>query len=131
MDGLCPFGEAFGPAWTRDECLESANRVYNRLLKLAPDDEDLDDNSTISFDVIKLLATDDDGLEIREKSKAYRRLFRPNRTNEITALAFVQSCDSVYRRLRFFRASVGNARLVVASLRKMSIDVLPLHKRVL
>jgi hypothetical protein len=129
MDGLCPFGEAFGPAWTREECLESANSVYNRLLKLAPDDEDVNDNSTISFDVIKLLATDDDGLEIREKSKAYRRLFRPNRTNEITALAFVQSCDSVYRRLRFFRASVGNARYVLALLKKHGD--LPTHKSVL
>jgi hypothetical protein len=37
------------------------------------------------------------------------RLFRPDRFDEVTLLAFVQSCDGVYKRLRYLRASVGNS----------------------
>jgi hypothetical protein len=124
MDGKFPFGEAYGPAWTRDESLESALSVYHRLLTLSPEGkhkssgrrlsriENLNGKPSpaISFDLLRLLATDEEGREIREKVMAYRRLFRPNLSNEILPVAFVQSCDSVYRRLRYFRASVGNAR---------------------
>jgi len=41
-----------------------------------------------------------------------KRLFRPDRFNEISLLAFVQTCDSVYKRLRYFRASVGNSSVI-------------------
>jgi hypothetical protein len=41
-----------------------------------------------------------------------KRLFRPDRFNELTLLAFVQACDSVYKRLRYFRASVGNSSVI-------------------
>lgn len=37
------------------------------------------------------------------------RLFRPDRFDEVTLLAFVQSCDGVFKRLRYLRASVGNS----------------------
>ena len=118
MDSHSPFGDSFGPAWTRDECIESAQNTYYRLLSLAhiadddgeePSQED-NLNVSISFDILRLLASDEDGNEIPEKVRAYNRLFRPDNTNEVTKLAFIQSCDAVYRRLRYFRASVGNAR---------------------
>lgn len=120
MDSKYPFGDAYGPAWTRDESIESAQNTFYRLQSLTRDPNDSDDGLNrrdcpdqklrISFDVLRLLASDENGEEIPEKVNAYSRLFRPDLNNEVTELAFVQSCDSVYRSLRYFRASVGNAR---------------------
>jgi small-conductance mechanosensitive channel len=69
-------------------------------------------SNTLSFDVIQLLAIDSDGNVNANKRRVLRRLFRPDRCNELTLLAFVQACDSVYKRLRYFRASVGNSSLI-------------------
>ena len=110
-----------GPAWTREESIESAQNTFYRLLSLTLDRNDDSDDGlsrrnhpdqklSISFDVLRLLASDENGEEIPEKVNAYSRLFRPDLNNEVTELAFVQSCDQVYRSLRYFRASVGNAR---------------------
>ena len=69
--------------------------------------------AVLSFDVIGLVALDDnDSIENEEKRRDLKRLFRPDRFNEITLLAFVQTCDTVYRRLRYFRASVGNTSVI-------------------
>ncbi len=40
------------------------------------------------------------------------RLFRPDKFDEVSLLAFVQSCDGVYKKLRYLRASVGNSTLI-------------------
>ena len=96
----------FGLASTRDECIKSAKETFCRLMKLDPD------SVTLSFDVIGLLAVDSDGVEDENKKRVLRRLFRPDRFNELTILAFVQACDSVYKRLRYFRASVGNSSVI-------------------
>lgn len=69
-------------------------------------------NGVLSFDVIALLAVDPDGVEDESKVRVLKRLFRPDRFNEITLLAFVQACDSIYKRLRYFRASVGNSSVI-------------------
>jgi small-conductance mechanosensitive channel len=68
--------------------------------------------SVLSFDVIALLAIDADAVEDESKRRILKRLFRPDRFNEITVLAFVQAIDSVYKRLRYFRVSVGNSSLI-------------------
>lgn len=66
---------------------------------------------------------DEDGYKDEKKSKELKRLFRPDRNNEITMLAFVQSCDSIYKRLRFFRASVGNSSVIDKVMEDM-LDIL-------
>lgn len=106
MDDDQPFGSSFGPASTRDEFLVSAQNTYYRLLKSTPGKEKL------SGDIFGILAQDEAGLTDRGKKKALHKLFRPNAQNELGLLAFLQCCDSVYRRLRFFRASVGNASVI-------------------
>jgi len=73
----------------------------------------------LSFDVIGLLAYDADGVEDEAKMQALKHMFRPGRFNEINLVAFVQACDSVYKRLRYFRASVGNASLIDTVLEKI------------
>ncbi len=105
MDDPLLFGAAFGLCATRDQVIKSARKTYRRLLRST-------NLSTLSYDAIKLLALNEDG-DVREgKDKALKRLFRPDIRRELTLLAFVQTCDTVYKRLRFFRASVGNASVI-------------------
>lgn len=107
MDDSHPFSLSFGPAATRDECIRSAQRTYRRLMKLEPADANY-----LSFDIIGLVAFDAEGTEDEAKMLELRNMFRPGRFNEITLIAFVQACDSLYKNLRYFRASVGNASLI-------------------
>ena len=105
MDDPLLFGPAFGICATRDQVIKSARKTYRRLLRSTS-------LSILSYDIIRLLALDEEGNLIEAKAKALKRLFRPDNRRELTLLAFVQTCDSVYKRLRFFRASVGNASVI-------------------
>lgn len=107
MDDNFPFGGAFGPAGTRDQVVSSAASVYGRLLKLTPGRE------KVSCEFYEMLALEDDEETINvSKRKALSRLFQPDANNEMSLLAFVQSCDSMYKKLRYFRANVGNASVI-------------------
>jgi hypothetical protein len=105
MDDPYPFGDSFGQGATRNECIKSAQKTYRRLIRSA-------NQSVLSYDVIKLLAVTDDGDLEEVKDLRLRRLFRPTRLNELSLLAFVQTCDTVYKKLRYFRASVGNSSVI-------------------
>jgi hypothetical protein len=113
MDESCPFGESFGPASTRDECIKSAHQVYARLLNLTPD------SPVLPNDVLITLATEEDGTINNMKRIALQKLFRPDRYDQLPLLAFVQACDTLYRRLRYLRASIGNASVIDHALEKM------------
>ena len=107
MDDDAPFGICFGPASSREEFLESAENVFKRLLRTTPDQDRL------CIEVLDLLVENEDGVVADgAKKKALYKMFRPNAENELSLLAFLQSCDAVYRKLRFFRASVGNASII-------------------
>jgi hypothetical protein len=106
MDLQHPFSTSFGRASTRDECINSAQAVYNRLLKLSPG------SRLLSFDVLQVLAENDDGTVDSDRRKHLKQLFRPDAYNELPRLAFIQSCDTVYKKLRYFRASVGNSSVI-------------------
>jgi hypothetical protein len=106
MDLQHPFSTSFGPASTRDECINSAEAVYNRLLKLSPG------STLLSFDVLQVLTENDDGTVDPDRRKHLKQLFRPDAYNELPHLAFIQSCDTVYKKLRYFRASVGNSSVI-------------------
>eukprot|EP00804_Cyclotella_cryptica_P009864 CCRYP_014152-RA/>CCRYP_014152-RA protein AED:0.26 eAED:0.26 QI:897/1/1/1/0.88/0.8/10/620/1334 len=103
LDDEHPFGLSFGPAFTRDSCIKSSRELYTSLLAFDTD------SPVLHFDVIGVLAYDSDGNFDERKAKGLVRLFRPDRFDEVTLLAFVQSCDGVYKRLRYLRASVGNS----------------------
>jgi len=106
MDEPYPLGEAFGPATTRDEVLKSATDVYRRMAT-SPD------RSVLSCDILYLLTEDENGVTVdRSKRRAIKKLFQPNAENEVSMLHFVKACDSLYRRMRYFRASVGNASVI-------------------
>ena len=108
MDLTHPFGEAFGPASSRDECIESANILFYALLKFTPQ------KTAIPFETLALITGADEGGTVEDsvKKRDLQKVFRPDAWNELTKLAFIQSIDAVYRKLRFFRASVGNASVI-------------------
>lgn len=69
-----PFGYLFGEADTREHTIESAQRVYNRLLLRTPGED------VLHFETLALLAlVDDDNTIDQEKAKDLVRLFRPDR----------------------------------------------------
>eukprot|EP00980_Cylindrotheca_fusiformis_P002337 scaffold543_cov119-Cylindrotheca_fusiformis.AAC.4 len=106
MDLEYPFGEAFGPASTRNEVIKSAQILYHRLLKLAPGSYALPNS------VLSVLSENEDGTTDMDIKKSVNNLFPADGEGEIPILAFIQNCDIVYRRLRYFRASVGNSSVI-------------------
>jgi hypothetical protein len=54
----------------------------------------------------------EDGNVDEVKDFALRRVFNPDKENQLSLFAFVQSCDTVYKRVRFFRAAVKNSSII-------------------
>jgi hypothetical protein len=103
MDDDYPFSLAFGLADSRAACVESAQAVYERLLSLTPDE------TLLPFDTLAVLAKGKDGEIDYDEMKELIRLFRPERSGEISCLDFVKSCDNVYKEMRLLRASIANS----------------------
>ncbi len=101
LDDTHPFGSSFGPAFTRESCIDSAKSLYKRLLKFSPK------SNVLHFDVIGVLAYNIDETFDVAKAKRLVKLFRPDKFSEVSLLHFVQSCDGIYKRIRYLRASVG------------------------
>ncbi|KAL3920631.1 MAG: hypothetical protein SGILL_003161 [Bacillariaceae sp.] len=106
MDIDWPFSESFGRAATRNEMILSAEVVYNRLMNLSTE------HDILSYSVFQILLLQEDGSEDKDKRKALRNLFRPDGDDNLPMLSFVQACDNVYKKIRYFRASVGNASVI-------------------
>lgn len=103
MDNSFPFSLAFGPAENREVCIESAQRVYERLMIRNQGHEKL------SFDTIAVVAIDKNGVIDQKKMKNLIRIFRPDKEGELSLLDFVRCCDMVYKSLRLLRASISNS----------------------
>lgn len=101
-----PFSESFGLASTRNEMIMSAETVYRRLMKLSPDPE------VLNFSAFDILTLNEDGGEDEVMKKKLVNVFHPDTDGSIQLLAFVQACDTLYRKLRLFRASVGNSSVI-------------------
>jgi len=106
MDETDPFGVDFGPARNRNECITSSHRIFYQLLKLAPG------RDFLPFEILELVTVGEQGDFNDSKKNALRRVFRPDRGNQLTLLAFISTCDAIYKRLRYFRASVSNASVI-------------------
>lgn len=66
----------------------------------------------LNFDCIGVLAYNADGTFDQQKAKSLVNLFRPGKYDEVSMLHFVQSCDGVYKKVRYLRASVGNSTMI-------------------
>jgi hypothetical protein len=105
MDERFPFGVDFGPASSRDECIQSSIKIFDELCKLSA----VGGPERVEFRILALLAECENG-EIDEIKRAtLKRLFRPHTDGCLTRFMFVQSCDNLFRRLTYFRASVQNS----------------------
>lgn len=107
MDLQHPFSESFGPASSRDELLTSAQALYSRLLRLSANGSVI-----LPHSVLTVLAENGDGTVDKQKRRALRKIFPPDRSGNVSLLAFVMGCDTVYKKLRYFRASVGNSSVI-------------------
>lgn len=73
-----PFSFSFGLADTREHCVESAQRVYGRLLlERGP-------HNPLNFETIALLAQRKDGTLDSDQVKDLIRLFRPDRAGNLS-----------------------------------------------
>ena len=105
MDTDFPFSASFGLADTRENCVASAQDVYQRLL-LRHEDENY---GVLKFDTFAVVALNRKGVLDTEKIKELIRVFRPNRDGSLNMLDFVRSVDSVYKELRLLRATVASS----------------------
>lgn len=103
MEGPYPLSLSFGVANTREDCMQSSKKVYQRLLMKKPG------SAILSFDTIDILALDNNGKLQKDKARALIRLFRPDRDGKLTELDFVKSCDRVFRRLKMFVATISHS----------------------
>jgi len=98
-----PFTLAFGPADTREACIASAQKVYDRLNMRTRDD-------LVQFETLALIALMGNGKTInQEKAKELVKVFRPDRQGNLTMLDFLKSVDAVYKEFRLLLASIDNS----------------------
>lgn len=99
-----PFSYAFGEASTREECIESSQNVYFRLLERTPESD------VLHFETLALITVDEDSAKIdQDKARELMKLFRPDRQGNLTLIDFVRSVDSVYKAYRLLSASIANS----------------------
>jgi hypothetical protein len=103
MDNPFVFCLAFGLADTRENCIESSQDVYRRLVLRTTD------SVVMGFETIAVLAVRGDGTMDQNKLKDLVRLFRPDRDGNLSLLDFVKSIDAVYKTMRLLRASIRNS----------------------
>lgn len=78
------------------------------------------DRCNLACEVFDILMDLDDGkLLCDAKKKSLKKLFRPDANREISAVAFLQGCDGLYKKLCFFRASVGNTSVIDEALEEI------------
>jgi hypothetical protein len=103
MDTDHPLSVPFGKADTQKHCIESSEKVFNRLLTKTPESDKL------KFETLLVVALNDDGTLDRGKVKSLKKLFRPTRNGDITLLDFIRACHDVYKRIKMFRAKTLNS----------------------
>lgn len=106
LDTPFTFSYAFGVVDTRENCIESAQEVYMRLLL------DTSDAETLNFHIFATLALRRDGTLHSDILKDLIKLLRPDRDGELSMIDFIKSVDTVYKKARLLRASVKNAQKI-------------------
>ncbi len=84
LDSRFPFSYAFGKADKRDDCIQSAQSLYFRLLEKTPDVK-------LHFNILGLVALQPDGTLDQKKLKTLIKVFRPNRDGVLSLIDFVKS----------------------------------------
>jgi hypothetical protein len=104
---------AFGPADTREKCIAATENVFHRLTLNEPG------STTLQFDTLALLAVLPDGSMDKAKLTDLVRLFRPDRSGNLSLVDFAKCVDSCYKELRLLRASVANSSRIDKALERI------------
>ena len=103
LDTDHPLSTPFGIADTQKHCVDSAEKIFQKLRLKDPASE------TVKFDTILNIALDaDDHLDMT-KVKSLKKLFKPRSNGDISMLDFVRATNDVYKRIKMFRAKTLNA----------------------
>ena len=86
IGGEYPFSPDFGSVRTREDCVASAQAVFDRLMGGAT-------GPFLNFETLCLVAKDAEGNVDRFTVKELIRVFRPNRDGRLSKLDFVKSVD--------------------------------------
>jgi hypothetical protein len=86
IGGDYPFSRAFGTVRTRNDCVSSAQILFERLMGDTP-------GPFLGFDTLCLIARNGNGEIDRVAVKEMIRIFRPNRNGQLSKLDFVKSVD--------------------------------------
>eukprot|EP00557_Chaetoceros_sp_GSL56_P007064 CAMPEP_0176504220 /NCGR_PEP_ID=MMETSP0200_2-20121128/15805_1 /TAXON_ID=947934 /ORGANISM="Chaetoceros sp., Strain GSL56" /LENGTH=888 /DNA_ID=CAMNT_0017903613 /DNA_START=3159 /DNA_END=5822 /DNA_ORIENTATION=+ len=103
MDTDHPLSVPFGKADTQKHCIESSEKVFNRLLMKTPE------VNKLKFETLLIVALNEDGTLDRGKVKLLKKLFKPSRHGYITVYDFIRACHDVYKRIKMFRAKTLNS----------------------
>jgi len=106
VDNAFLFSVAFGHADKREACIESSQKVYERLLLRQ------DSGEVLHFNSIAQIAVNKDDTVNKAKLKELIHLFRPSRDGELTMIDFIKSIDAVYKEFRILQASIENSGTV-------------------
>lgn len=101
-----PFSYAFGPAQTREECVDSAQKIYDLLI------EKSEGNEVLKFETIAVIALDGEEAIDQTKAKALMKAFRPDREGNLSMLDFLRSIDAIYKEYMFLHASIENSSAI-------------------
>jgi hypothetical protein len=96
-----PFSELFGPASTREECIDSSQKVFDRLAK--------NSEGVLDFQLICRIAELSDGTTDYNKVRTMVKIFCPTRQGKINKIDFLGSTDRVYKALRLLLANIKNS----------------------
>jgi len=89
----------------RNELVIQAQSTYQRLVEIS-------EIETLNFDVINLLAIDQNNTIDEAKQTALHNLFLPDFGGKLSLLQFVHTYDQVYMRSRIYRASFLNTTVL-------------------
>jgi hypothetical protein len=84
-----PFSENFGKAGNRNEVIDSAQAIFNCLMKLAPG------SNYLPYSILESVTEGENGTEKSEKNALLKYLFRADAFGSLSMIAFVQPCDWV------------------------------------
>lgn len=88
METDYPFSLSFGLANTREACVNSSRRTYDRLLRLQGTTD------VLYFDTIALVAKNTDGTVEDDTLHRLYRLFRPDKDGRVAPLDFIKVSEA-------------------------------------
>ena len=106
METEYPFSAAFGIASTRKKCLNSAIRLYNKLLKIQ------NYGDVLRFATIAEVGMTNAKREDSQKMRHMLEVFLPDKDEVVTRVDFASAVDNIYKKLTLLKRSIENAAAI-------------------